>query len=61
METFIGIEYNTWWFLLLGAVVTGYAILDGFDMGVGAIHLFLGKKRESKSSLKCHWTCLGWQ
>lgn len=51
METFIGIEYNTWWFLLLGAVVTGYAILDGFDMGVGAIHLFLGKKENRKIAL----------
>jgi len=51
METFIGIEYNTWWFLLLGAVVSGYAILDGFDMGVGAIHLFLGSSENRKISL----------
>ncbi|KYG72292.1 cytochrome bd-I ubiquinol oxidase subunit 2 apoprotein [Roseivirga ehrenbergii] len=47
METFLGIEYTTWWFLILGATVTGYAILDGFDMGVGAIHLFF-KKEESR-------------
>src|SRR6187402_3658990 len=47
METFAGIDYPTWWFLLIGAVFTGYAILDGFDLGAGALHLFL-KKEESR-------------
>jgi len=28
------------WFVLVGALLTGYAILDGFDLGVGALHLF---------------------
>ena len=37
METFLGIEYNIWWFLVLGGVFTGYAILDGFDLGAGAL------------------------
>ena len=41
METFLGIEYNVLWFLVLGGVFTGYAILDGFDLGAGALHLFL--------------------
>ena len=27
------------WFALLGALLTGYAILDGFDLGVGILHL----------------------
>jgi cytochrome bd ubiquinol oxidase subunit II len=44
---FLGIDYNTWWFLVIGGVFTGYAILDGFDLGAGAIHLFL-KKEESR-------------
>lgn len=26
------------WFVLLGALLTGYAILDGFDLGVGILH-----------------------
>lgn len=47
METFLGIDYPTWWFLVVGAVFTGYAILDGFDLGAGALHLFL-KKEESR-------------
>ena len=44
---FFGIEYTTWWFLVFGLVITGYAILDGFDLGAGALHLFL-KKEESR-------------
>jgi cytochrome d ubiquinol oxidase subunit II len=28
------------WFVLLGVLMTGYAILDGFDLGVGILHLF---------------------
>lgn len=27
------------WFILLGVLLAGYAILDGFDLGVGALHL----------------------
>jgi cytochrome bd ubiquinol oxidase subunit II len=30
---------NELWFVLLGALLTGYAILDGFDLGVGILHL----------------------
>ncbi len=33
-------DLNTIWFLLVGILFTGYAILDGFDLGVGALHLF---------------------
>jgi cytochrome d ubiquinol oxidase subunit II len=47
METFLGIELSSWWFAIVGAVFTGYAILDGFDLGAGAIHL-LFKKEESR-------------
>lgn len=47
MATFLGIDYPTWWFLVIGGVFTGYAILDGFDLGAGALHLFL-KKEESR-------------
>jgi len=27
------------WFILLGALMAGYAVLDGFDFGVGILHL----------------------
>lgn len=32
-------DLNTLWFVLVGILFTGYAILDGFDLGVGALHL----------------------
>jgi cytochrome d ubiquinol oxidase subunit II len=31
-------DLNTTWYLLLGALLAGYAILDGFDLGVGILH-----------------------
>ena len=33
-------DLNTAWFLLVGVLLAGYAVLDGFDLGVGALHLF---------------------
>src|SRR5882757_4013496 len=33
----------TIWFLLVGILFTGYAILDGFDLGVGGLHLWVRK------------------
>lgn len=48
---FLGISYNTWWFLVFGAVITGYAILDGFDLGAGAMHLFLKKETSRRIAL----------
>ncbi|PKP51042.1 MAG: cytochrome d ubiquinol oxidase subunit II [Bacteroidetes bacterium HGW-Bacteroidetes-1] len=47
MTTFLGIDYPTLWFLVVGALFSGYAILDGFDLGAGAWHLFL-KNEESR-------------
>lgn len=47
MATFLGIDYPTLWFLVIGALFSGYAILDGFDLGAGALHLFF-KKEESR-------------
>ncbi len=47
MATFLGLDYPTWWFLVVGGVFSGYAILDGFDLGAGAWHLFF-KKEESR-------------
>ncbi len=32
-------DLNLLWFALLGVLLTGYAILDGFDLGVGILHL----------------------
>jgi cytochrome d ubiquinol oxidase subunit II len=37
---------QTIWFLLIGILLIVYAILDGFDLGVGFWHLFAKKKEE---------------
>lgn len=34
------LNLNAVWFLLVGVLFTGYALLDGFDLGVGGLHLF---------------------
>jgi cytochrome bd ubiquinol oxidase subunit II len=36
------------WFLLLGVLLVGYAILDGFDLGVGILHPFVAKTDEER-------------
>ncbi len=40
------------WFLLIGGLLTVYAILDGFDLGVGFWHLFTKKDNERRNLLK---------
>ena len=39
------------WFILIGVLFVGYSILDGFDLGIGALFPFLGKKEEEKEAL----------
>jgi len=51
METFLNIDYPTWWFLVVGALFSGYAILDGFDFGAGAWHLFFRKEVNRRIAL----------
>jgi len=48
---FLGIDYSTWWFLVFGAIISGYAILDGFDLGAGALHLFLKKEQSRRIAM----------
>ena len=33
----------TLWFMILVGLLIGYAVLDGFDLGVGALHLWLAR------------------
>jgi cytochrome d ubiquinol oxidase subunit II len=33
-------DLNEIWYCLIGVLLTGYAILDGFDLGVGILHIF---------------------
>ena len=42
---------NTAWFVVLSFTLAVYAVLDGFDLGVGVIHLLLGRTREERMRL----------
>lgn len=41
-------DLNTIWFLLVAVLIAGYAVLDGFDLGVGVLHLFARDERERR-------------
>lgn len=51
METFLGIDYPTLWYLIIGGLFSGYSILDGFDFGAGSLHLFLRKEESRRIAL----------
>ena len=40
------------WFVLVGVLLAGYAIFDGFDLGVGTLYPFLGKSEEDKAIMR---------
>ena len=44
-------DLNTIWFMLIGVLLAGYSILDGFDLGVGALHLLTRTDSERRIML----------
>lgn len=44
-------DLNTIWFLLVGILIAGYAVLDGFDLGIGSLYYMLGKSETDKRIL----------
>ena len=52
-------DLPTIWFVLIGVLLAGYAILDGFDLGVGVLHLFARGDEEREAlieSIGPFWT-----
>jgi cytochrome d ubiquinol oxidase subunit II len=45
------IDLNTIWFLLIGVLIAVYAILDGFDLGVGVLHLLARNEDERRINI----------
>jgi cytochrome bd ubiquinol oxidase subunit II len=39
---------NSLWFLVLAAMLVGYAVLDGFDLGVGILHLVVARREDER-------------
>ncbi len=51
-------DFNLLWFILLAVLLTGYAVLDGFDLGVGMMHIFIKgdhNKRIAMNSIGPLW------
>lgn len=44
-------DLPTIWFGLVGVLLVGYAILDGFDLGVGMLHLLIARTDRERSIL----------
>jgi cytochrome bd ubiquinol oxidase subunit II len=48
------LDYDTlrviWW-LILGTLLIGFAVMDGFDLGVGAVFRFMGRTDEERRAL----------
>src|SRR5262249_18172108 len=39
------------WYILVAVMITAYVVLDGFDLGVGALYLFLARTEEERRLL----------
>ena len=44
-------DLNIMWFVLVAVLIIGYAILDGFDLGVGVLHLLTKDENEKRINL----------
>jgi cytochrome d ubiquinol oxidase subunit II len=40
------------WFLLIGVLILGYFILDGFDLGAGVLYPFVAKEEKEKALVR---------
>lgn len=42
---------ETFWFIVLIAMLTGYVILDGYDFGAGIVHLLFARNDEERAAV----------
>ena len=51
------------WFWLVAVMIVGYVVLDGFDLGVGVLHLFLTRDEAERqaAAAQVHWAGVGRQ
>lgn len=43
---------STTWFVLVGVLLAGYAVLDGFDLGIGVLYPFIAHDEEGRAALR---------
>src|SRR5438874_11628834 len=41
----------TVWFALVAFMLTAYVVLDGFDLGAGAVHLFIARTDDERRTV----------
>src|SRR5271167_4258607 len=41
----------TVWFMIVAVMVAVYVLLDGFDLGAGAVHLFIARNDEERRTV----------
>jgi cytochrome bd ubiquinol oxidase subunit II len=39
------------WYLLVAIMITGYVVLDGFDLGAGILHLFIARTDQERQTM----------
>ena len=44
-------DLATVWFVLIGVLLIGYAVLDGFDLGAGILHLIVARSDRERRSV----------
>jgi len=42
---------STIWFMIVAVMIAVYVVLDGFDIGAGAVHLFIAKNDEERRTV----------
>ncbi len=42
---------STIWFMIVAVMIAAYVVLDGFDIGAGAVHLFIAKNDEERRTV----------
>ena len=47
----IGVPVETLWFVLVAAMLTMYVLLDGFDLGAGALHPFVARTETERRQI----------
>jgi cytochrome d ubiquinol oxidase subunit II len=40
------------WYVLIAVLLAGYAVLDGFDLGIGALYPYLTRSKEERAALR---------
>lgn len=45
-------DLNVIWFMLIGVLLVGYAVLDGFDLGAGILQFFIKKEDDKNAVLR---------